>query len=207
MATSARIPLPEPETMTPEQRQVLAAVLNGRRGALIGPLRAALHNPALADRWQQLGEILRFKTVFPPAISELAVLVTARRWNSELEWVIHAKAARDAGLAEPIIEAIRDSRSPAFDDEVYREVYDYVRALQNDGTVSDECYDAIVKRWGAVGVVELTALTGYYVMVSLTLNAHRIPLPEGHRPELYPNGQSDRTLTPIPESAAATSRP
>lgn len=186
--------------MTPEQRKVLDAVLNGRRGALIGPLRAALHNPALADRWQQLGEILRFKTVFPPALNELAVLVTARRWNSELEWVIHAKAARDAGLPEPIIAAIRDRQSPVFEDEAYREVYDYVRSLQNDGTVSDACYDAIVKRWGAVGVVELTALTGYYVMVSLTLNAHRIPLPDGHKPELYPTGPSDPTLTPIPAS-------
>lgn len=206
MATSARIPLPEPDTMTPEQRRVLDAVLNGRRGALIGPLRAALHNPALADRWQQLGEILRFKTVFPPALNELAVLVTARRWNSELEWVIHAKAARDAGLAESIIEAIRDRQSPVFDDEAHREVYDYVRALQNDGTVSDDCYAAIVKRWGVVGVVELTALTGYYVMVSLTLNAHRIPLPEGHKPELYPAGCSDPTLTLIPASAGAASR-
>lgn len=187
--------------MTPEQRKVLDAVLNGRRGALIGPLRAALHNPALADRWQQLGEILRFKTVFPPALNELAVLVTARRWNSELEWVIHAKAARDAGLPEPIIAAIRDGQPPVFNDEASREIYDYVRALQNDGTVSDDCYDAIVKRWGAVGVVELTALTGYYVMVSMTLNAHRIPLPEGHKPELYPTGPSDPTLTPIPASA------
>lgn len=206
MATPARIPLPEPDTMTPEQRKVLDAVLSGRRGALIGPLRAALHNPALADRWQQLGEILRFKTVFPPALNELAVLVTARRWNSELEWVIHAKAAREAGLAEPIVAAIRDRRSPVFEDEAYREVYDYVRALQNDGTVHDDCYDAIVKRWGPVGVVELTALTGYYVMVSMTLNAHRIPLPDGHKPELYPSGPSDPTLTPIPASANAAGR-
>ena len=206
MATTARIPLPEPDTMTPEQRKVLDAVLSGRRGALIGPLRAALHNPALADRWQQLGEILRFKTVFPPALNELAVLVTARRWNSELEWVIHAKAAREAGLPEPIIAAIRDRQSPVFEDEAHREIYNYVRSLQNDGTVPDDCYDAIVKRWGPVGVVELTALTGYYVMVSMTLNAHRIPLPEGHKPELNPTGSSAPTLTPIPASAAASGR-
>ena len=30
-----------------------------------------------------------------------------------------------------------------------------------------------------VGVVELTAVIGYYTMVSMTLNAHRLPLPEG----------------------------
>jgi 4-carboxymuconolactone decarboxylase len=30
-----------------------------------------------------------------------------------------------------------------------------------------------------VGVVELTALIGYYTMVAMTLNAHEIPLPAG----------------------------
>ena len=31
-----------------------------------------------------LGEILRYETVLPPILSELAILATARRWNSEL---------------------------------------------------------------------------------------------------------------------------
>ena len=203
MTGITRIPLPEPDTMTPQQRQVFDAVVSGRRGMLIGPLRAAIHNPALADSWQKLGEILRFNTVFPPAISELAILVTARRWNSELEWVIHAKTAREVGLSEGIIDAIREARTPYFEDEVAREVYDYVRALQNDGCVSDAQHAAIVKRWGVIGVVELTAITGYYAMVAMTLNAHQIPLPPGNAPELYPDGASrDRTLKTIPESGA-----
>jgi len=29
------------------------------------------------------------------------------------------------------------------------------------------------------GVVELTALNGYYAMIAMTLNEHRIPLPDG----------------------------
>jgi hypothetical protein len=33
-------------------------------------------------------------------------------------------------------------------------------------------------------VVELTALIGYYTMVSMTLNAHEIPLPDGAQPLL-----------------------
>ena len=31
----------------------------------------------------------------------------------------------------------------------------------------------------ARGVVELTAVIGYYTMVAQTLNAHQLPLPEG----------------------------
>jgi 4-carboxymuconolactone decarboxylase len=35
-----------------------------------------------------------------------------------------------------------------------------------------------------IGIVELTALTGYYSMVAMTLNAHGIPLPPGTVPPL-----------------------
>jgi 4-carboxymuconolactone decarboxylase len=80
-----RIPLPGVEAMSPDQKRVFDAVVDGPRGRFVGPLRAAVHNPVLADRWQQLGETLRYNTVFPPMMSELAILVTARRWNSELE--------------------------------------------------------------------------------------------------------------------------
>jgi 4-carboxymuconolactone decarboxylase len=37
-----------------------------------------------------------------------------------------------------------------------------------------------------VGVVELTALIGYYTMVAMTLNAHEFPLPEGVEPPFEP---------------------
>jgi 4-carboxymuconolactone decarboxylase len=37
-----------------------------------------------------------------------------------------------------------------------------------------------------VGVVELTALIGYYTMVAMTLNAHEFPLPAGVEPPFAP---------------------
>ncbi|MEX6508462.1 carboxymuconolactone decarboxylase family protein [Jiella sp. M17.18] len=188
--TAPRIPLPGPDALSPAQRKVFDSIVTGRRGALVGPLRAALHNPDLAERWHRLGEILRFDTVLPPALNELAILVTARRWNSELEWTIHSRAARQAGLSEAVITAIRRGEPPAFDDPAAAEIYDYVSALQTSGQVSDAVHAAVTARWGVVGVVELTAVTGYYSMVAMTLNAHRIPLPESETPELYPGGET-----------------
>ena len=37
----------------------------------------------------------------------------------------------------------------------------------------------VLDKYGALGVVELTALVGYYTMVAMTLNAHEFSLPEG----------------------------
>ena len=47
---------------------------------------------------------------------------------------------------------------------------------------------AIGEQTGVTGVVELTALVGYYTMVAMTLTNHEIPLPEGAEPPFGPPG-------------------
>lgn len=175
-----RISFPTPETMNEAQLEVYEQIVSGPRRTLVGPLRAALHNPVLADRWQRLGQVLRFETSLPTYLNELAILVTARRWNSDLEWAIHAGDADRAGLSAEIVAAIRTCSLPDFgEDEAAREIYEFSRQVQQQGDVDDDAYQAIVVRWGEVGAVELTAVIGYYSMVAMTLNVHRIPLPEG----------------------------
>ena len=182
----ARIPLPLPEEMTAEQRRVYDAVLAGPRGRFVGPLRAAIHRPELADKWQQLGELLRFRTSLAPRLSELAILVTARHWDSQFEWHAHEPQAAKAGLAGAIVEAVRTGRRPASLAPDEEAIYDYCTQLLESHAVAEEAYRRAHERFGTVGVVELTALVGYYSMVAMTLNAHEIPLPEGGKPPLPP---------------------
>jgi 4-carboxymuconolactone decarboxylase len=175
----ARIPLPSPEEMSPEQRRVHDAVVAGPRGVVIGPLRAAIHSPELAERWSKLGEFLRYRTSLPPKLAELAVIVTGRHWTSQVEWFVHARAAAEAGLSASVIEAIRLGHKPEFDDPLEAEIYEFTRQLLRGGEVDGEAYYRVEAFFGPRGVVELTALIGYYTMVSMTLNAHEIPLPDG----------------------------
>ena len=196
-----RIPLIDQNALTPEQHKVFAEITSGLRGTLVGPLRAALHRPDLADAWQRFGAMLRFGTSLPAALSELAILVTARRWNSQVEWHVHAAAARKAGLPDAVIEPLRLGESPLCDNAEQADVYEYARALQEQGQVDDAVYDRVLARFGTVGIVELTALIGYYTMVSMTLNAHQIPTPDGAVPPLPVvdgrNGGSQTTLTKL----------
>jgi 4-carboxymuconolactone decarboxylase len=166
-------------------------------GTIIGPLRAAIHNPELAEKWSALGEVLRFRTALPKRLNELAIITTARRFGSQIEWWVHARAAADAGLPAAVIEAIRYAQPPSFEDPADAEIYAFTRALHHDGIVPKPIYDAVLARWGTRGVVDLTALIGYYTMVSYTLNNHDIPLPEGVVPPLAGQG-----LTTLPEAAA-----
>lgn len=174
-----RISFPEPESMSDAQRVVYEQVISGPRGRLVGPLRAALHNPELADAWQRLGLVLRYETCLPRRLNELAILVTARRWNSDLEWAIHERDAVKAGLQTDYADAIRTGSVPSFgDDEEATEIYEFAWQVLQRGDANDATHAAIVSRWGETGVVELTALLGYYSMVAMTLTVHRIPIPD-----------------------------
>jgi 4-carboxymuconolactone decarboxylase len=200
-----RLSLPSVTEMTPEQRAVHDEVVSGVRGQLVGPLRAVIHSPDLARRWSRLGEYLRFSTCLPKKLNELAIIVTGRRWNSQLEFHIHAEAAKAAGLDPACIEAIRLAEAPAFTDEAEVEVYEFARLLQQTGSVDTPVHAAVTKRWGERGVVELTGVVGYYTMVSMTLNAHEIPLPDGASAPLSPPSSGGLTTLPAGRLARGAS--
>jgi 4-carboxymuconolactone decarboxylase len=182
-----RIPFVTPDTaMTPEQRKVYDTVASGPRGKVQGPLLAALHRPELADKWQQLGELLRYRTTLPLRLSEIAILVTAQRWRCQLEWHLHEGFALQASVPRAVIDDIRAGRCPASAEPQELAVHDYAAELQDRRGVSEETYRRALGHWGVVGVVELTALVGYYTMVAMTLNAHEFPLPAGVEPPFAP---------------------
>jgi 4-carboxymuconolactone decarboxylase len=168
--------------MSPEQRQVYDKVVSGPRGKMEGPLRAALHNAELADRWQALGALLRYNTLLPPRLSELAILVTGRACNSPFEWFAHRREAEKIGIEPAILEALLAQIEPRFASEDERLVYWFASELNRHKSVSEKTYTQCMERFGERAVVELTALVGYYTMVAMTLNAHEIPLPEGVAP-------------------------
>jgi 4-carboxymuconolactone decarboxylase len=196
-----RIPMFDPASMTEEQARIYRDIVNGPRGRLVGPLRAVLHLPQLADHWQRMGEFLRYRSSLPKTVVELAILVTARRWNSQVEWCIHAREAAAAGLPRETIEAIRRGLAPHFTDTAEADVYEFARQLQHRGDVEDALYGRLHARWGTTGLVTLTSIIGYYTMVSMTLNVHAVPMPDDNEEALLsPPGSG--SLTDMPPRAA-----
>lgn len=177
-----RITLPAPEDMDADQRRVYDKIVSGRRGRIQGPLRAALHNAELADRWQALGELLRYHTTLTPRQSELAILVTGRACRSPFEWYAHRLEAEKAGIEAPVIEALLAEQMPAALSDDDAAIVRYAVELNRHNSVSDSTYADALRRFGERRLVELTALVGYYTMVAMTLNAHEIPLPDGVPP-------------------------
>jgi 4-carboxymuconolactone decarboxylase len=180
-----RFPRLTPEEMTPEQREVAALISAGPRGEVRGPFIALLHNPSLARHLQALGEHLRWRGKLPAQLTELAVLVTARRWTCQHEWLIHEQLARKAGLDGALIDTIASGREPRpSGDEGL--VYAFCREAHAGGRVSDATFDKVRERFGLDGALELLALCGYYSLMAMVLNSAALPLPGNAQPPLKP---------------------
>ena len=174
-----RIPLvTETSDLTPDQRRVVDGILGRRGGRIPGPYRFSLHCPAITEVWHPLGEVLRLKSGFPLRLSELAIVMAARQMDCDYVFNAHAPIALENGLAPAIVDALAAGRRPAFDKPDEEAMHDFCRELAENHKVSDPTYARAKALFGVPGVVELTALFGYYTMVAMTLLAHEMPVQE-----------------------------
>jgi 4-carboxymuconolactone decarboxylase len=179
-----RLKLLSPGEMSADQKQTYDESIAGKRGRPPAPMMAWLNSPEMARHATRLGEVLRYDTMFPAKLSELAILVTARHWNSHYEWFAHKRLALAGGMDPKIIKDIRDRRTPHFDDPKAKMIYDVAKSLHEGHGVSKSLYDEAVKLLTERGIVEVIGLCGYYTMVSMTLNTFEFELPDGQASEL-----------------------
>jgi 4-carboxymuconolactone decarboxylase len=172
----------DPATLKPEGRAVYDKIANSPRGGVRGPFLALLHVPEMCDRIQHLGAYLRYDTSFDARLSEMAILIVARRFNCPYEWFAHEPHAQKGGLAQPLIEAIRERRRPdnMKADEIA--LYDFASELVTNNSISDTTYQRALDAFDKRGVVELAGLIGYYMMIAITLVAHDLQPPAGTPP-------------------------
>ncbi|GAB2893505.1 carboxymuconolactone decarboxylase family protein [Paraburkholderia jirisanensis] len=165
-----RLPVFHAETASTEQRAVLDEILSGPRGNLNGPFLGWIFSPEFAQHAQRLGAFCRYQTGLPLRLSELAILVTAARWQAQAEWHIHCPIALDAGLPAELAEAIRTGSQPVFTDANDQLIHAFATELYETKRVSDATYQQAVERFGHTVVINLVGLLGYYTLVAMTLN-------------------------------------
>ncbi|MEM9059084.1 MAG: carboxymuconolactone decarboxylase family protein [Pseudomonadota bacterium] len=179
MTGVSRLSTPAYADMTPEQQRVHDLIVSGPRGDLRGPFAAWLVNPDFAEVAQAVGEYCRFNTKLTKDLAEIAICVTGAHYRSEFEWWAHAGFARDAGVSDEILEAIRTGAQPEFDDPKHEMVYRTAIALNQRHGLTDEEFADAKRVLGEPGLVDVIGLCGYYALVSLTLNAYQMPTPDG----------------------------
>ena len=177
-----RLPTIPPQAYTAEQRQAAEAFEAARGKPPFGPFQPLMHSPEVMSLARAMGDYLRFKPKIGTTLSELVILLTARRWTQDYEWYVHAPIAASAGIGADVIAAIRDGRRPARLSEDEAIVYDFTTELQDTRRVSDSTFARADARFGKPGVVDLAAISGYYTFLAMELNAARYPIPKDGTP-------------------------
>jgi len=174
------------DQLTPEQKTMVEHLFAGERGGMNGPFNVLLRSPEMGDLAQKLGAQLRFHSTLTAKQRELAIIITARYWTAQYEWTAHRQLALKAGITPAAADAIAAGKKPPSLEPDQEVVYNFCNEMLHTKQVSDGTYKAAVDKLGERGVVDLTALVGYYQFVSMILNLDRYPLPDGTKPELQP---------------------
>ena len=181
-----RLPLPAMEAMSEAQRAAAQALVNGPRKAVDGPCVPLLRVPSLLDAVARLGEVLRFEGQLAAPLRELATCIAARHVGNQFEWVMHQPLALAAGIDAAALEAVRQGARPDALAPDARLVHDFATELLQHHGVSDATYRQALDLFGEAGVVELSTLVGYFVMVSWVMNVARTPSRPTHEVQPLP---------------------
>ena len=172
------------EELTPEQQAQYERISKARKprddGQFGGPFDPWIRSPEVAQRAMSLGNYVWERTTVGRRIVELAIIVTGRHWRSNVEWVAHARMAKDEGVSDAVIQAVFD-RSELPDDapEDEKLTVAVCRALHETKDLPLTLYQKAIGQWGEQGLMDIIQTIGFYTFVSMTLNTFNIPTAEG----------------------------
>ena len=121
-----------------------------------GPGSVMINSPEMRKRANHLVFYFRQESELPQKIQELAMILTAREKDCQYIWFAHAAGARQEGISDEFVDALRDKKP-----------------LPKLPTEEQIVVD------GAMLLTELTTMMGYYSMLALNVNAFEVDRPEG----------------------------
>ncbi len=171
--------LPDPTASLSPEAQAIYDQLVGRRGRIDGMYRSLLNHPQLTRQVSDLGTFLRFGAgVLPDALRELTILWLARRLGAAYEWVKHLSPARQAGIPDAVIEALRTQKDLNLD-ATQTAALTAAQCVLERHSIPAAVQAGLAAEIGLPGVIELVVLVGFYQMIAGVIFAFDIPLPEG----------------------------
>jgi 4-carboxymuconolactone decarboxylase len=171
----SRIPLADIEQQPESIRQWAA-----RRGNL-NVFRLLANAPKVFGGWTAMVDELFASTTFSARMREVIILRVAHLQDSPYEIGQHVVLARDAGLTEQQVNAIRDAGDldEAGFSPTERAALDVVTELCTTHHLSDDSFDAAHGIFGDEAFTELLMLISCYYGLALVLNAADLDVDAG----------------------------
>ena len=184
-----RLPAVKREQMDENGKRVydISAGGAGKVAQPTGPGAIGLYSPGSAEPLRKLNEYLRREgNILGKPLTELAILVAAREGDSQYIWSAHEPAALRAGVAQPVIDAIKYGKDVSGLGEKETIIILLGRQVLREHKLSSETFAKVVELFGKQGTVELVTLMGDYTLNAMLLDALDQHLPADRKALLPP---------------------
>jgi 4-carboxymuconolactone decarboxylase len=160
----ARLPLMTLEEMPEKTRQMISG--GKSQLSVLNVNKMVAHAENSARHFMRMGNSLLTQAKLDARLRELAILRIATLCDSRYEWYQHEILAKQVGVTEQQISAVRlDKNSPVFNDQE-RAVLRYTEEVTVNVKSSEESFDALAQFLSNQELVELTLTIGFYNLVA-----------------------------------------
>ena len=156
-----------PKDVYPDSRNRLPSI---KPDAPQGAAGISLHGSGVAVRWESpLGR----------ALTELAILTSAREHDQPFEWSLHEMEAIAVGLDPRVIEVVRNRKPRTGIGEKESAIIQTGREIFGKHKLSPETYARALKVLGKSNLVDIVDLMGDYAAAGARLTAFNQQMPAG----------------------------
>ena len=171
--------------LDPAQKDLWDELTIGPRGFYVGGPDAR-RLPDLYNAWLQfpefgttmlrLGDHVRACRELNGRLREIVVLTTSARLGAMVEFDFHVPFARNEGLEDEVIAAIREGAAPPFSERSDAVVHDANIQLLERATLAPELREEMLGLLGFRGLMQLVAVVTLYQATAYTTNLARVRL-------------------------------
>lgn len=179
MTAGPRIPPLPRDEWTDEAREVFAhwegeeARQNGSRANTM--LTLAQH-PALALALLDLGKYFMLESSLSARHIKLMILRIAHRYGSAYQWTHNAHGARQIGMSDAEIEAVKAGRDDPIWSPEDRALIGAIDAVNAGGRFEDAAWAELEKLFDRRFIMDLIHAVGYFTMVAWGLVAMQVEI-------------------------------
>ena len=172
----ARIDEVKRENLNERQQQLYDGIMRTRpRGSLSGPFSVWINTPEIAEPADRLANCFRVAPKLDKRLIELIILLMCREGTVQYAWSVHEPLARQAGLTQETVDAIRARKRPNFKRDDEGVIYDVVTELLATKRLSPATFERASAALGRDGLIEAVSCAGFYGMIGFVLNAFEVP--------------------------------
>lgn len=172
----SRLPLMPLEEMPEKTRQMISG--GKSQLSVLNVNKMVAHAENSARHFMRMGNSLLTQAKLDARLRELAILRIATLCDSRYEWYQHEILAKQVGVTEQQISAVRlDKNSPVFNDQE-RAVLRYTEEVTVNVKSSEESFTELSQFLSNRELVELTLTIGFYNLVARFLENTGVEIEE-----------------------------